>query len=299
MRRKIGIGGLLLVVLVASVVPSASAAPNGAGRAASRSVDNCVTYLPFNLAISVPLPIPGQAVTITGVGVPGDTLALDLVMEGLAPYSLGTVLVPLSGNFSKATTIPAAAPPGLYTVRAKDPNCSQYALLNITVRYADQRCRAYKKVWVHRGWSVTWKLLGIWRTNKPVKVTLVPDGGGPATTIYNSTYPVNSRFTFTVPNALTNGWYFVRERGTFSSGVIGDADCARLKVLDNADTANDTFYLSVLAALLVSFSEPLSASQGSMPAAPQLAFILLIALVAAYTLRTLNFAKWKKPRRNQ
>lgn len=298
MRRKIGLAGLMVALVATLVAPAASASTSSAG---ARSVDDCTTYLPLNLAISNPLPFPGQTVTITGVGSPGSTITLDLVMEGLpaSPFSLGTVLVPNTGNFTKSTTIPAGAPPGVYTVRAKDPNCSQFATLDIKVRFADQRCKDYVKVFVHRGWTVTWKVQGVWRTNRPLRVLLVPDTvANPTVTIYNSVYPSNNRFTFTVPASIATGWYFVEERGTRSNGTSGTARCARLKVLDDSDTANDAFYLSLLASLLVSFSEPLSGGGGAAGGAeaPQVAFILLIGLVAVVTLRSLNVTKWRRRR---
>lgn len=262
--------------------------------------DPCDAYLPRSLTISVASPTPGQSFTVAGSAVPGSTVTITIARQGSAPVVNTTAVVSAAGTFSKSVTIPASAPPGRYKLSVLAPGCPTPATLSFTVRYADNRCSDYKEIYVHRGWNVTWKLLGAFNYSKPVKVNLIPEAGGTPRTVFNAKPPSNKRISFKVQSNWATGWYTISEIGvkakTNSTSLT--ANCGRVLVLNDNDTANDAQYRQVLDSLLISSRGPTTPAEpiGSENNASLLRVLLIVA-VGAIGLHSLRLVMPSKRRR--
>lgn len=85
---------------------------------------DCHEYTPTFLALSKSSAEPGETVTVTGSGVPGDTLVIKISKPGQPTYALGSVVVGPGGTFSIAVIIPDDYPPGSYTITVRSNGCT-------------------------------------------------------------------------------------------------------------------------------------------------------------------------------
>lgn len=86
--------------------------------------DDCNQYTPTYLAISTTSAEPGESVTITGSGFPGDTLVITISRPGYGPATIGTVIVPPGGSFSVTVIIPDDLGPGPATLAVTSDACA-------------------------------------------------------------------------------------------------------------------------------------------------------------------------------
>ncbi|MFN8053577.1 MAG: hypothetical protein U0Q22_19230 [Acidimicrobiales bacterium] len=243
MRRVAAAFVVALLVLAgfawepASAASTGSSASAGGATAAASSrpplagVDrSCAEYIPRDLAINVPNAAPGQTVTITGIASPGDTVTIRISTIGGPPIVLGTATAGPDGFFTANVTIPANFVEGTYDITVSSPLCDGVSTITIVVSFPQGRCTARKTIVAKRGDTVVWTLLGVLDKTKPVKVLLVPVGGGPTIVVYTGAYPASGKVTFTVPSNLPNGLYRIVESGTGPNGKPRSARCGRLRV---------------------------------------------------------------------
>jgi hypothetical protein len=91
----------------------------------------CDDYTPSQVAVSPASVNAGGQFTISGTGVPGDTVSATLDVNPVV--ALGSSPVDQNGQFSILATIPAGTPPGDYDIVVASENCPTSTTVTITV----------------------------------------------------------------------------------------------------------------------------------------------------------------------
>lgn len=91
----------------------------------------CDDYTPTNVVANPSQVSPGDQVTISGNGVPGDTVTATL--ESSPSVNLGSAIVDPSGQFSITGTVPASVSPGVYDVKLTSQDCPTFSVISLTV----------------------------------------------------------------------------------------------------------------------------------------------------------------------
>ncbi len=97
----------------------------------------CIDYTPTQLAISNSSAEPGQSVTITGSGVPGDNLVITIKRPGYPDDTIGFAVVDGFGNFSVVVTIPDSYSPGNYSITVRSHDCICPTSSSTTAHHGD------------------------------------------------------------------------------------------------------------------------------------------------------------------
>lgn len=83
----------------------------------------CDSYTPTNLTMSDASAEPGQAIVISGSGVPNDNLKITIKGPGQPEAIIGYAVIDGLGNFSVSVIIPDSYPPGSYTITVRSRDC--------------------------------------------------------------------------------------------------------------------------------------------------------------------------------
>lgn len=124
MRRSLAAKVLAAVALVAATLLVPMAGTSGAAPSV------CNGYTATTLAVSPTTVAAGGGVTLSGQGVPFETVSATLLSTPSA--SLGSGLVGFGGAFSFGATIPGSTAPGTYIIQGTSTSCSSFTV-SITV----------------------------------------------------------------------------------------------------------------------------------------------------------------------
>lgn len=91
----------------------------------------CDDYTPSNIVANPSQVNPGGQVTISGNGVPGDTVTATLMSSG-SPV-LGSATVDSNGTFTITGTVPGSVSPGIYNVKLTSEQCPTVAVISLRV----------------------------------------------------------------------------------------------------------------------------------------------------------------------
>lgn len=91
----------------------------------------CDDYTPSQVAVNPASVNPGGTVTISGTGVPGDTVTATL--DANPDVALGSAVVDNNGQFSITATIPPGTPPDDYDIVVASEGCPTSTTVTITV----------------------------------------------------------------------------------------------------------------------------------------------------------------------
>ena len=154
---------ILALVVMAAGLSVPLQLPAGASAAAPQPVaqagpvSSCNEYVPTSRTVSSPVVKPGGKVTVTGFGVPGDTVTIRLTrMGGSTSVVLATVVVPPSGKFSVLVTIPSGTPAGRHRITATSAQCPEAAVADVLVRYDLGFCNDQQHWVVDPGAKIKW-----------------------------------------------------------------------------------------------------------------------------------------------
>lgn len=91
----------------------------------------CDDYTPSNVVADPSQVSPGDQVTISGNGVPGDTVTATL--ESSPALALGSSVVDSNGQFTIVGTVPASVTPGVYDVKLSSELCPTFSVISLIV----------------------------------------------------------------------------------------------------------------------------------------------------------------------
>lgn len=91
----------------------------------------CDDYTPSNVVANPSQVSPGDQVTISGNGVPGDTVTATL--ESSPNVVLGSANVDINGQFTIVGTVPASVTPGIYNVKIASDLCPTFSVISLIV----------------------------------------------------------------------------------------------------------------------------------------------------------------------
>lgn len=185
----------------------------------------CDDYTPTMLAVAPPTASPGDQVTVTGQGQPGDTVSFTLSGNSITPIDLGSAVVGPTGNFSLQFVVPDV-PAGTYTITASSRQCPSSATVSIVVvPLTFSGCgennagRTFKQ-----GQNVMWDLHEqSFDTSEPVKLRLYRTGYSQV--LYDGPWPASNAAPITIPATAPTGQYTMEQEGTKVNGKIQTKTC--------------------------------------------------------------------------
>ena len=191
--------------------PSAQAYWNEQVKPSSSVGGRCDDYTPTMVTVDPTTVTAGEQVTISGYGVPGDTVTATLV-PGQVP--LGEAVVGPDGKFTITATIPAGTRPGNYKIVVASTQCPTSTKVTIQVVGAvSSGCGQSREGRTFEQESiVTWELHSpSFSTSDPVTLRL--DG----VALYSGPWPASDSVEIKI-ETTPSGKYWMVQEGTKSNG---------------------------------------------------------------------------------
>lgn len=240
---------LLATLLAAPLVGTSGAAP----------AQLCNGYTATTLSVSPTSVAAGGGVTLSGLGVPGETVTATLLSSPTAP--LGSGVVSGGGTFSFGATIPVTTAAGTYTIQGSSTSCSSF-VVSVTVTAPPPLVLAATTTTVAPapttttttaapatttttpatvlsscsasaagrtfipGQQVLWTLDTTgFDTTKQVRIRL--RSAATASTLYGiAAWPAGNQATLTVPVGAGAGTYTMEQTGYTSAGKVTTKNCS-------------------------------------------------------------------------
>lgn len=188
---------------------------------------DCSSYTPTHVAVDPPTASPGDAITISGVASPGDTLTATLSGNSSSPSVLGSATADGSGQFQIVGVVPAPLPEGTYTVTVTSQTCPtsvQVSLVIYALKFSGCGYNNEGRTFFP-GQKVQWTFHdSSFNTSQPVRLVVTKTG-----TTYNlfgfGPWPASNQVEVTIPLTAPTGKYSMDQTGEKPNGKSQTKSC--------------------------------------------------------------------------